>query len=133
MDGWADGWMGGWESGWMDGRMYGCERRMDSGGGSRRHAGRVFVVLVEGVVVIVKSKGGMGVSRCREKIEEEKKKKKRLTLRQSHALRCFAQRGHYLLTSECGCCCPWRCWRERWSGMTGRDDDDDGGGVGGRR
>ena len=74
MDGWADGWMGGWESGWMDGRMYGCERRMDSGGGSRRHAGRVFVVLVEGVVVIVKSKGGMGVSRCREKIEEEKKK-----------------------------------------------------------
>ena len=31
---------------------------MDDGGGSRRHAGRVFVVLVEGEVVIAKSKGG---------------------------------------------------------------------------
>ena len=80
MDRWMDGRMDGWADGRADGWMGGCmgERRMDSGGG--RHAGRVFVVLVEGVVVIVKSKGGMGVSRCREKIEEEEKKEKKTYL-----------------------------------------------------
>ena len=73
-----------------------------------------------GVVVVI-------VSLSREKTEVEKKN----TLQQNHALRCFAQRGHYLLSSESGCCCHWRCWRESWNGATGGNDD--GGGGGGRR
>ena len=58
MDGREDGWMDGKGNGWMraaDGWAF------DDGGGSRIHAGRVFVVLVVGIVVIAKSKGGKGM------------------------------------------------------------------------